>query len=241
MIKFFRKIRQKMINDNKISKYLLYAFGEIILVVIGILIALSINNWNNGKLLIEKEKKHLIGIERDLKTNITLFEKLKNSQSNQIDKIDLVLKSIKEKEPYTLSFSKNLQAVKGIEEIEIITTGFNTLSSFGMDNIRTDSLRSEIVLLFDHEYPKNQSLFKDLGRIHHQSLVIPMMLKNFTNGKGAVPIPNNYQQLLENNEFVSMLGTRNNVKRALITYLDTMIKKSNILRIRIQDELERIN
>ncbi|MFT7066002.1 MAG: hypothetical protein ACJAUO_001580, partial [Sediminicola sp.] len=49
MIKFFRKIRQKMLTENKFSKYLLYAIGEIILVVIGILIALSINNWNENR------------------------------------------------------------------------------------------------------------------------------------------------------------------------------------------------
>ena len=46
MIKFFRKIRQKLLSENKFSKYLLYAIGEIILVVIGILIALQINNQN---------------------------------------------------------------------------------------------------------------------------------------------------------------------------------------------------
>ncbi|GMN11255.1 hypothetical protein MTsPCn9_11380 [Croceitalea sp. MTPC9] len=50
MIKFFRKIRQKLLSQNKFSKYLLYAFGEIVLVVIGILIALQINNWNNKRL-----------------------------------------------------------------------------------------------------------------------------------------------------------------------------------------------
>lgn len=50
MIKFFRKIRQSMIKNNKASKYLIYAVGEIILVVIGILIALSINNWNQTRL-----------------------------------------------------------------------------------------------------------------------------------------------------------------------------------------------
>lgn len=49
MIKFFRKIRQKLLNKNKIGKYLLYAIGEIILVVIGILIALQINNWNEER------------------------------------------------------------------------------------------------------------------------------------------------------------------------------------------------
>lgn len=46
MIKFFRIIRQQMLTENKFSKYLLYALGEIILVVIGILIALQINNRN---------------------------------------------------------------------------------------------------------------------------------------------------------------------------------------------------
>ena len=50
MIKFFRQLRQKLLTENKISKYLLYAFGEIVLVVIGILIALQINNWNDGRL-----------------------------------------------------------------------------------------------------------------------------------------------------------------------------------------------
>jgi len=49
MIKFFRKIRQKTLTENKFGKYLTYAVGEIILVVIGILIALSINNWNENK------------------------------------------------------------------------------------------------------------------------------------------------------------------------------------------------
>lgn len=49
MIKFFRKIRQKNLIENKFSKYLLYAIGEIILVVFGILIALSINNWNENR------------------------------------------------------------------------------------------------------------------------------------------------------------------------------------------------
>ncbi|MAP54469.1 DUF6090 family protein [Altibacter sp.] len=49
MINFIRKIRHRLLSENKFSKYLLYAIGEIILVVIGILIALQINNWNDRK------------------------------------------------------------------------------------------------------------------------------------------------------------------------------------------------
>jgi len=49
MIKFFRKIRQNLLLENKTAMYFKYAIGEIILVVIGILIALRINNWNETK------------------------------------------------------------------------------------------------------------------------------------------------------------------------------------------------
>ena len=55
MIKFFRKIRQKLLSENNFGKYLLYALGEILLVVIGILIALQVNNWNESKKISRQE------------------------------------------------------------------------------------------------------------------------------------------------------------------------------------------
>lgn len=70
MIKFFRKIRQSLLSENKFSKYLLYAFGEIILVVIGILIALQINNWNEDSKARVREQIYLESILGDLKNNL---------------------------------------------------------------------------------------------------------------------------------------------------------------------------
>ena len=71
MIKFFRKIRQRLLTENKFSKYLIYAIREIVLVVIGILIALSINNWNEGNKRKSQERDLLLqmkhNLERDLK------------------------------------------------------------------------------------------------------------------------------------------------------------------------------
>ncbi len=63
MIKFFRKILQRLLTENKFSKYLLYAVGEILLIVIRILIALSINNWNLNRLNALKEKEILIKVK----------------------------------------------------------------------------------------------------------------------------------------------------------------------------------
>ena len=66
MIKFFRKIRQQLLTENKFSKYLIYAIGEIVLVVIGILIALSINNWNQNIKNNKAEKYYLEQMKNDL-------------------------------------------------------------------------------------------------------------------------------------------------------------------------------
>ena len=71
MINFFRRIRLQLLTENKLSKYLIYAFGEILLVVLGILIALQINNWNEGQhskhLELEMLREVRVGLESDLK------------------------------------------------------------------------------------------------------------------------------------------------------------------------------
>jgi len=84
MIKFFRKIRQKLLSENKLSKYLMYAVGEIILVVIGILIALSINNWNENKKLRNSEQQYL----RDLQAEFS-FNKNELKSIMQLNKSNL--------------------------------------------------------------------------------------------------------------------------------------------------------
>jgi len=66
MIKFYRKIRQNLLSEGKTGKYIKYAIGEIVLVVIGILIALSINNWNDHQKAVANSKVFLSEIAKDL-------------------------------------------------------------------------------------------------------------------------------------------------------------------------------
>ncbi|RNC86910.1 MAG: hypothetical protein ED556_05665 [Winogradskyella sp.] len=78
MIKFFRKIRQKLLSENKFSKYLVYAIGEIVLVVIGILIALYINNQNEIKQAEKRSEALLNEVLLDL-------EHLISTSNNQLN------------------------------------------------------------------------------------------------------------------------------------------------------------
>ncbi|MFX0558536.1 DUF6090 family protein [Maribacter sp. CXY002] len=86
MINFFRKVRQRLLAENKFSKYLLYALGEIILVVIGILIALQINNWNENKKEDRIAKQSINALKFDLAKDIqTLETVIKNSIKDSTD------------------------------------------------------------------------------------------------------------------------------------------------------------
>lgn len=69
MIRFFRKIRKSFLNRNKFSSYLLYAGGEVLLIVIGILIALAINNWNQDRIVKQRERFYLEGLKGEFERN----------------------------------------------------------------------------------------------------------------------------------------------------------------------------
>ena len=79
MIKFFRKIRQKLLAKNKFSKYLIYAIGEIVLVVIGILIALQINNWNEQQKTKSNQEKYLTLLKTEAINNLNQVKKTKEA------------------------------------------------------------------------------------------------------------------------------------------------------------------
>lgn len=76
MIKFFRHIRKSLLGEGKFSKYLLYAIGEIVLVVLGILIALSINNWNETRKDNEALKEYLVKIKFNTLEDIRVLDSL---------------------------------------------------------------------------------------------------------------------------------------------------------------------
>jgi hypothetical protein len=90
MINFFRKIRQRLLTENKFSKYVLYAIGEIVLVVIGILIALQINIYRTNKNVQAEEVEFLKFVKQDLQKdcenlkNVSLFKRMQLENSKEI-------------------------------------------------------------------------------------------------------------------------------------------------------------
>ena len=108
MIKFFRHIRKSLLSENKFSKYLVYAVGEIILVVIGIMIALWINNknqeYNNGKIA----RTYLEDFKRDLESDVNILEEKILKNEEMIQNVDSIYIALPKKDELSEKESKSL-------------------------------------------------------------------------------------------------------------------------------------
>ncbi|MFN1835203.1 DUF6090 family protein [Balneola sp. MJW-20] len=91
MISIFRTIRQKLIDSGSVSRYLFYAIGEILLVVVGILIALQVNNWNEERLQRQEEIKVLLNVRSDLLDGIEEMGFLNDLRTKMVGVIDLLV------------------------------------------------------------------------------------------------------------------------------------------------------
>ena len=90
MIKFFRKIRQNLLSEGKTGTYLKYAIGEIVLVVIGILIALQINNWNESRKQVKTEKEFITSLKIDLKQDRAFIERVIKLNEPRIEAYEIL-------------------------------------------------------------------------------------------------------------------------------------------------------
>ncbi|MDT0558331.1 DUF6090 family protein [Ichthyenterobacterium sp. W332] len=103
MIKFFRRVRQRLLTDNKFSKYLIYAIGEIILVVIGILLALSLNNWKEDLANQGEEERILSGLKQEFEINLAeIIRNIKLNTGTKESTIALILQ-IRSEDPFANS------------------------------------------------------------------------------------------------------------------------------------------
>ncbi|QIE58001.1 hypothetical protein G5B37_03940 [Rasiella rasia] len=175
MIKFFRKIRQKLLTENKFSKYLLYAIGEIILVVIGILIALSINNWNENRksknLAQENYLNLLTSLEQDsITVNLTI--KRNTIGLDALRKIIPLEKNVELLELPEDKLNEYLMSFGNAGRSFIPKSGvYNLLTSNnGFDLIKSDKIKSLLINLYDYQYKAYEDLDSQIDNKYHNQL-----------------------------------------------------------------------
>ena len=169
MIKFFRKIRHKLLSENKFSKYILYAFGEIFLVVIGILIALQINNWNQNKVKTKMEIFHLENILNSLKDDLdNQISPCISKTARQIGGFDLLNSGFYERNSISNDSTKQLFFQFMAQwDLVLNTVAFDNLKSIGMDILSNDSIKTKLLTLYGMEYEYVKSLQLYYNKVHY--------------------------------------------------------------------------
>ena len=169
-----------MLTENKFKKYLIYALGEIILVTIGILIALQVNNRNQKSILVLKEililKEISNNLKKDLEDQIVPCIKYYAASAEAFDFLQLNFykstKKISDQSIRSSFFKTQLPWYLNLK-----TVGFDNLNSIGVDLISTDTLRQNISSLYGYEY---QALIKyqTYTETWFRNDILPLMLDN---------------------------------------------------------------
>jgi len=150
MIKFFRHIRKSLLMENKTGKYFKYAIGEIVLVVIGILIALQINNWNQQRLSDIEEQTSLKSLHSEFLENVENFKNIIKLHANKRDAINRLLFSDVTK--------YSVDELDSINSIAVRNWTFN--ASFGIYDALINS--GKIELISNTSLKNRISKFKEL-------------------------------------------------------------------------------
>ncbi|OIQ36703.1 MAG: hypothetical protein BM563_10330 [Bacteroidetes bacterium MedPE-SWsnd-G1] len=177
MIKFFRKIRQQLLNEGKTSKYFRYAIGEILLVMIGILLALQVNNWNENRKNASKEQGYLIGLQNDLENQIERFEVRVPFYTSIIDMSESILNDFTSKESLTDvdSINKKLSFIMYTQTYPDYSTTFNDLNTTGNINlISNDSLRSKIISYYQRSETIKNSIDNNIDNVFYEHIFPPL-------------------------------------------------------------------
>ena len=155
MIKFFRKIRQNLLMENKTSKYFKYAIGEIVLVVIGILIALQINNWNEQRKLSEKATKYVNKIKNDLKVDTLNIGKLIKKGNDYKKNIEKYFDYFDSSDSLNISMDSLRGSISKINAKYLqyypVNKTFKDMESLGNSNLLSDPQRDFLIKLADQQ------------------------------------------------------------------------------------------
>jgi len=246
MIKIFRTIRQRMLQENRFSRYFLYAIGEIVLVVIGILIALQLNLWKEDAKSVKIEHKILEEIRNGLEKDLADIAHNRRGHTNGIRSCAYWNKVIHGQQLSTDSIDFYYWYLTRSFTLAQNTASYESLKSRGLELITNDTLRLQITNMYQVEYVPMKALeesysetqFHEAYQVAINRIMAPMLVFN---DAGELVSVNTSVQLGDEarNELMSYFWRITRNRQHVLKNYVTLEAQIQQLRARISEELAK--
>jgi len=250
MIKFFRKIRKTLADDNKPLKYFRYAIGEIVLVVVGILIALSINNWNEERKSSKLEIKILKELNNDLKTNLAEVDETFNTTNNRQLSTVLIFDYFKNKYPVDDSLKQAFEIINMDGLFNVANTAYKFIENQGVNTLSNDSIRIRITEMYERLLKNIQTREANNWEIVNEEL-LPLMNQHFVSSPTidssisfsveAINKPKDIESLREDAEFRNVLLRLQNWLLLRLKWQKETLASLEQLILDVQIEIDKLS
>jgi len=250
MLKLFGKIRQRLLDDGQFTKYLIYAFGEILLVVIGILIALQVNNFNENRKIKTYEIEILKDLIMGIKDDSTSIKYNIDRHSEAINSCKILLNIHNKNIGYNDSLAYHFAAIHYITLFEENIGAYESLKSKGVETISNKELRFKIINLYEKWYPlvqqNDEILTNDV--LHIKRNFNPKHFDKFQLFEIAPPafiyngemIPNNITQLQNNVEYKYFLNSLLSSHSAVLAFYIYIKEMGSIIINESNSEIQKL-
>lgn len=245
MIRIFREVREYAISGNKLRKYTMYAIGEIVLVVIGILIALQIDQLKEQAEQDAEEIRILHNLKEDLSSDISQLEVIISDANDRQLKIDSIFDVLSRPNNVNVNRFLNLNFAIAIEGHFDLNSGYfdESMSSGNINFIKQDSLRKQI---FDYYriVKKNYTDNNTIKQIYEN--IIPQFFKTFVPSKEFIGgflnkptiLPSlDVEALALDKNYISILTLKYRTEHHQILSWQDYLKSAQLLSQNIEHEL----
>ena len=211
MLTFFRQIRRSLIKSSSVRRYIFYALGEILLVMIGILLALQVNNWNNQRIDRKKEEKVLIQLKEEFENNNEQFQRIQRLHGLVFKAVDLLFEYIEERSIQKIGTDSLSHALGWVSTTKTATynpseSALNSLITSGQINIiKNDTLKNALIKWKEliSDYQEEELHFDDFKANH----LVPFISQNANvYHKGLTMYGDPNTSLWDSDYFKSLLG-----------------------------------
>jgi hypothetical protein len=236
MISFFRKIRQKMLQQNQVTKYLAYALGEIVLVMIGILLALQVNNWNENRKTRIFENEILSLIDQNLTRDSVLIAAELQNAILAVQFTDSIFNQV-ERGIYDERLNVWMGKVVTFERFKSQSSAFEVLKSKGIETISDKELQVSLISYYDETLFRVYEALNDVEDFFNVDW-IPVIKNEFNDFSYRVRMePRNPTMFFENpSSMVLFKLYQDNREQGSVHRMKTALDEISKLRILINQK-----